>query len=543
MHLQTKTKGITFAVHDVEPVLSELPNRKTRDGFKMLLKDFDPPDANDMLYCSGYNSDSLDDIDYHSLFSAFQLAFSQHRPLVLSPDMIWITILQGFAQHVRNNKEELRHLFVDHKGKKRLEIYRTDILPGSPENSWDSVIHDFSNLLREQNPDNYTKFVSDFSTTGELERIVSEISILDVFQSYYEYVLCCVCGFPEITLEGTSDDWHKLRKKVDMLEPYKLDWWLVHLKKITEQFHRASSGDVDREFWQNIYKLKHAYGCDRINGWIVKLVPYVKMGWSGECVIRNPALTEDPCIWDEDYPRDPGYGHGGIQTNVLPSGLAQVPFTMKDLKSNESKLMQFLAGFVGAEQDPFTKAIRPMLGWAVREAPQSLQYLHNLPPHIVKTPPQPAERLEEFLTELMQGRRLPLEIPGCLSALYKECDGLSYDSGQGWSWRILSLSELSLVPEPSVNEPASAQAPSPVAEEEEEEPESYADTNIEVIEAPVLWLRFLDECNGSYTAVALNSYKAEFNVSRFDPTTGKSTIIAPSLEQCVRDYIAKSVFS
>ena len=48
--------------------------------------------------------------------AATHFAFSQHRPLVLSPDMIWVTILQGLAQHVKNHAEKLRSQFVGHQG-------------------------------------------------------------------------------------------------------------------------------------------------------------------------------------------------------------------------------------------------------------------------------------------------------------------------------------------------------------------------------------------------------------------------------------------
>jgi len=104
MKTQTKNKGFTFAVHDVKAVKSGLLTWKTNKGIKALLHDSDPPDSNELLYHSGYNSNSLSDIGYHGLFSAVHLAFSQHRPLVLSPDMIWIAILQGFAQHVKKQQ-------------------------------------------------------------------------------------------------------------------------------------------------------------------------------------------------------------------------------------------------------------------------------------------------------------------------------------------------------------------------------------------------------------------------------------------------------
>jgi hypothetical protein len=44
----------------------------------------------------------------HPLLEAVHVAFSQHRPLSLSPDAIWLVIAQGFGHHVAENAEILR---------------------------------------------------------------------------------------------------------------------------------------------------------------------------------------------------------------------------------------------------------------------------------------------------------------------------------------------------------------------------------------------------------------------------------------------------
>ena len=58
----------------------------------------------------------------HPLLSAVARAFADHRPLVLSPDAVWLTIAQGVAQHVRLHAEELRPRLVRHAGRKRLNV-------------------------------------------------------------------------------------------------------------------------------------------------------------------------------------------------------------------------------------------------------------------------------------------------------------------------------------------------------------------------------------------------------------------------------------
>lgn len=49
-----------------------------------------------------------------------------------------------------------------------------------------------------------------FSTTTSLEKTVSEITIMETVKSYFEFItIMIVCGIPEITLEGTPQDWKK----------------------------------------------------------------------------------------------------------------------------------------------------------------------------------------------------------------------------------------------------------------------------------------------------------------------------------------------
>jgi len=83
----------------------------------------------------------------------------------------------------------------------------------------------------------------------------------------------CLCGIPRITLEGTTDDWERLRRKVEHLDPYDLDLWLPSVKSACDQFARASAGEIDRKHWRDIYKREEAYGSDVVNGWLVTLIP------------------------------------------------------------------------------------------------------------------------------------------------------------------------------------------------------------------------------------------------------------------------------
>ena len=56
------------------------------------------------------------------LLNGFYIAHTNHYPIRIKPDDIWLLIVQAFSNHVNSNSERLRHLFVDFDGKKQLIV-------------------------------------------------------------------------------------------------------------------------------------------------------------------------------------------------------------------------------------------------------------------------------------------------------------------------------------------------------------------------------------------------------------------------------------
>jgi hypothetical protein len=78
----------------------------------------------------------------HPLLSAVGRAFAEHRPLVLCPDAVWLTIARGVAQHIRLHAEELRPRLVSHTGRKRLTVDLGGPMPRDAA-SWYDVVELF----------------------------------------------------------------------------------------------------------------------------------------------------------------------------------------------------------------------------------------------------------------------------------------------------------------------------------------------------------------------------------------------------------------
>ena len=199
--------------------------------------------------------DSLVSFGPNSFFNGMYQAYADHRPFVLSPDMIWLLISQGFARHINANQESMRNELVDFSGKLSL-IVREDKKLEDPTLSWEKIFPQFTEQISQYAGNHLTELLTcNFSTTTSLEKVASEITIMEAVKPYFEFIIIrIVCGIPEITLEGTPEDWEKLLHKARGLKEYKLDWWISELEPLLEEFVKASKGEVNKDFWRNMFK-------------------------------------------------------------------------------------------------------------------------------------------------------------------------------------------------------------------------------------------------------------------------------------------------
>jgi hypothetical protein len=413
--MQTTTQpGITFAVDPVAPALEPLPECRAHEAVR---RRFGPIES-----CSDYHGTVVKDVHYHPLLAAVHTAFSQHRPLVLSPDAVWLTIAQGVAHHMTVHGERLRSRFVAHRGKLDLVFACRGWVEGSPENPWTEAFESWANQIREHvGPRIHDTLACDFTTTGPAERAASHVVMMDVFERYFHYRAVCICGIPAVTLEGTADDWHRLAEKVDGLAAFDMDWWLPHLRPICEQFVRASRGDVDRGHWKDICKLRSAYGGSVINGWVAKLFPYIRAFIDGPCTRRNPVFETGE----------------GFQTLVAPSGLSSVPFTWQNAMTGTERPMEAVGGLLGVSQDPQTTALRPNVGWVVRAAGKLDVLLKRLAADHATFP---GARVAE---PNPRGEPADRGLPEDLCAFYHRTDGAElFGRGDDAVCRIVPIGEL-----------------------------------------------------------------------------------------------------
>jgi hypothetical protein len=291
-------------------------------------------------------------------------AFARHHPLVLSPDDVWLCLAQGFARHVHENAEALRDRFVQHEGTATLLVRRDEFVKGSPDNDWPGCFAEFSSQIAGHVGKKRDLVVADFSTTGPVEQAASEIVLMSAMQRYFKYEVHSLCGIPEITLLGTTEDYRSIRRRVEAFAEFDLGWWTKALIPVLDHFVAASQGRVDRAFWQSFYKVKSESGGPYASGWINTLFPYLnvevyKNNELGHAVQRNPHVAR----WAKGLKDEIG---GGPKLGDFPVGVSMAPFLWNYL--GEEAPMELFGGFGGASQAPESLALRPAIGWAVRGA-------------------------------------------------------------------------------------------------------------------------------------------------------------------------------
>lgn len=299
----------------------------------------------------------------HALLSALRIAFYDHMPLRLSPDVIWITLARGFALHVNEHAEELRHRFVSHSGKQKLVVDRPDFLPGK-DNPWPEVFEAFSDQLVERTGGLASLVQADFSTTGSTERAVSHLMAMDTFKSYFEYLLLAGCGIPSVTLTGTVEDWQRLREKVRCFAEYGLQDWVEVVDPVLAQFEAAKGGKADREFWKSMFRYHSGSGPAVLTGWANVLFPYLKD--ENDKLYPNPYLNdwkERLAIDDRQHWRERWDDPQGVGLHAFPPCFSSVP--LKVFWGTRETDLRLVGGLLGVTQEDKTLAVEPECGWVV----------------------------------------------------------------------------------------------------------------------------------------------------------------------------------
>ena len=291
-----------------------------------------------------------------SLIAGLVLAYKNHYPITISPDMIWILILQGYSRFMEKYFELVREKYVHFEGKKKICINRLGIFPEeATKETWEGIINEIVEEIEKHiGKEISSNLQSDFSTTNPVTLATSQVSIMSAMKQYFVYkVIMGGCGISSITLEGSLDDWKKIKSKLEFLSSKALKWWTKHLIPIidniikTKEYYDKNKKINDEliDFWKGMIKLKgkgDMYEPHIINGWIIKFIP--------DLSDQKPKLYEE------------------ISEVDVPDQIISCPLELIVMNLNGTSSIyncDLASGFFGMIQDKDTFNVRPVIGYAV----------------------------------------------------------------------------------------------------------------------------------------------------------------------------------
>ena len=177
---------------------------------------------------------------------------------------------------------------------------------------------------------------------------------MGAMKHYFSYISNAMCGIPEVTLEGTLEDWQEIRHRINRLAEYKQKdlqkWWTI-LVPIIDQFIASYSGNPDLDFWNGIVDHEGGSGVSYMTGWVLAFVPFNKGYWH----LDDPAEI----LSTGKY--------GRIDTGSLKTcTMVEVPVKINDYGTVHN--VTFFAGAFVGNYHPDTNSLRPSFDWAIVEA-------------------------------------------------------------------------------------------------------------------------------------------------------------------------------
>ena len=295
------------------------------------------------------------------LLNGFYTAHTNHYPIRIKPDDIWLLIVQAFSNHVNANAEELRKLFVNFDGKQTLIV---EYPLSSIEEVDKNILQDFSEQINNQmikylGEDLLEVLTPNFSTTTYDSKIVCKISIMGAFKKYFDYEMRLYgCGLPYIMLEGTAEDYQKIILKAKELSKYKFEWYINKIIPHIEKMVEAKQGKIDVDYFKNMIQSKeetehksgpsgiggYDYKVDHLSGWFLNFFAYITYGTG----YYHPFESDNLSVLD---------------FKKLPNQRLTVPFKIIDVNNKEYK-MKYKVGFIGCDQNK-NNEVYPVAGWIV----------------------------------------------------------------------------------------------------------------------------------------------------------------------------------
>jgi len=240
--------------------------------------------------CDSLNSNAK---HYHlNYMSYLQKCWADHLGVVVSPDIIWYTLLSELTLIIKEDPENYRDLFSTSDKKQEILICSGDpvMMP----------IDTLTKVLEDRVPIETESFFPEFSTRTPKSFFAFQASFCDMCSPYYNYSMY-LCGIPKIDVRGSLDDWKNLLDKWKKLSSMTLDKANAWAISVYELLNSLIQNYNKESFWNDIFSLKRcgSGGQVEVLGWFSKLfrfqpkVKYVENYSNHISIIKYKQLNFD----------------------------------------------------------------------------------------------------------------------------------------------------------------------------------------------------------------------------------------------------------
>jgi hypothetical protein len=205
---------------------------------------------------------------WHTNYPTYlEMCWGAHLTPVLTPDIVWFTLLHELTGLVSENAEKVRHLFTRTKeGKEEIVVQSLGsvILP----------LQFVIDALKDRVPSGVDAYIPEFSTTTPGAKLAHYAAFCDIVSPYYNYSMM-LCGFPAMIVKGTDEDWTEVLRAwtelPDELRSIDAKWW-TRVSLLLAQMAQAFESK-DAKFWRGIFEAKRcgSGGQTDIHGWWLQL--------------------------------------------------------------------------------------------------------------------------------------------------------------------------------------------------------------------------------------------------------------------------------
>ena len=266
------------------------------------------------------------------------LAYSAHHHLRIRPEDVWFAIISQISFYINCHAEELRGMFVAHKGKKELEVK----LGGVSRYTVDFGVfaQKMGDLIDENvlDPELREWVMPAFSTTTRNDNIVASVLLMGVTQKYFDFKFTILCGLPSVTLLGQKSDWQLIYSRLDKLETFGAEptQFCELLRPVISRFVKSfdePASDDTIGFWQRIaHHRSGGSGPSYYSGWITA---FCFWGEDGQSLYKSPTRSDslEETGWETAHSpvlELDGVLYHRVKSNEVPPGYSSVPVKVDD---------------------------------------------------------------------------------------------------------------------------------------------------------------------------------------------------------------------